>query len=544
MIDEKTTELLVERLIRRIEKMNTYFLKKMGSSIKKIKNLTPSQAQQLVQILKYGGNYEEIIKEISKYTSLNINEVDNIFSNYAKKDQLFYEKFYQYRNINFIPFEQNNALKMQTMALSRVARNELYDFTRTNVLGYTINGKFYNMRDTYNQLLDDALLNISQGKETFDSAMSQILKDIGESGIRTLNYESGRNIRIDSAINMHLKSRLRELHNENQKLIGEDIGADGVEISVHENPAPDHEMAQGRQFSNEEYEKLNSGLQAKDYTGKIITLDHDDKNGYRPISEMNCYHYIFSIVLGVSKPEYNEKQLQEIIGRNNKGFEYEGKHYTMYEGTQLQRNLERRIREQKDTQTLALASGNEFVAGEAQNKITILGRKYKDLSKASGLPTKLERAKVSSYRRSASASKVYKEEINKYKVGTFDISKYTNDIKSTTNDVVLMPERRNYITTKHPESIPYMDKMTDLVNNPDQIYMQASGRKNSIWVIKEYEGQKIQAIIKINKPSLYQKKELGYKNSIIHMHPIRSKYIENKIKKGDIKKLFDINNKK
>ena len=64
MIDEKTAELLVERLINRIEEANTYFLKKIGSSINQIKNLTPTKAQQLIQILKYGGTYEEIIKKI------------------------------------------------------------------------------------------------------------------------------------------------------------------------------------------------------------------------------------------------------------------------------------------------------------------------------------------------------------------------------------------------------------------------------------------------------------------------------------------------
>jgi hypothetical protein len=258
-----------------------------------------------------------------------------------------------------------------------------------------------NLRDTYNQLLDEALLNVGQGKETFDSAISKIMKDIGGSGLRTVEYASGRSMRLDSAVRMHLKSRLRELHNENQKIIGNEIDADGVEISVHENPAIDHEQAQGRQFSNEEYEKLNNGLEATDYTGKKITLDHDGKNGYRPISELNCYHYIFSIVLGVSKPEYSEKQLQEIIDKNNKGFEFEGKHYTNYEGEQLQRQLERKIREQKDIQILAKASSNNELIEESQNKITILTRKYHELSKISGLPTKLERAKVNGYKRVA-----------------------------------------------------------------------------------------------------------------------------------------------
>ena len=128
MINENKIDLLIERLIRRIEQANTSYLKSIGSSIKQIRELTPTQAQQLAQILKYGGSYEEIIQKIAEYTSLNINDIDNIFADYAKKDTLFYEKFYEYRNTTFIPFEQNNALKMQTKALSRIARNEMYNF--------------------------------------------------------------------------------------------------------------------------------------------------------------------------------------------------------------------------------------------------------------------------------------------------------------------------------------------------------------------------------------------------------------------------------
>ena len=163
----------------------------------------------------------------------------------------------------------------------------------------------------------------------------------------------------------------------------------------------DHENAQGRQFSLEEYEKLNNGLPAKDYTGQTVTLDHDGKNGYRPISEMNCYHYIFSVVLGVSKPQYDNKQLQEIIKRNNKGFEYNGRHYTMYEGTQIQRNIETNIRKLKDIQILAKASDNTDLILKTQSKITELTNKYKELNNISGLPAKMKRMKVSTYKRVA-----------------------------------------------------------------------------------------------------------------------------------------------
>lgn len=397
-------DLLVERLIRRIEQANTYFLMKMGAYIKKIRSLTPSEAHQLVQILKYGGSYDEIIEEISKYTNLNIADLDEIFSKYAEKDRLFYKKFYQYRNI---PFEESLALKRQRENLTRLVKNEMYNFTRSNVLGYTIRDlkgrpQFYGLKETYNRVLDEAVLNIGQGKETFDSAMSRIMEDIGGSGLKTIEYQSGRSMRLDSAIRMHVKGRLRELHNINQEIIGEEIGYDGWEISVHTNPAPDHAEAQGRQFEKSEYENLQNGGSAKVYnSNKVISLDHDNKNGYRPISEMNCYHYAFTIILGVSKPAYTEEQLQKIIDENNKGFELDGKHYTNYEGTQLQRNLERQIRQQKDIQIFAKASGNMELVDKAQKKITILTKKYQELSNKSGLPTKVQRLKVPNYKRVA-----------------------------------------------------------------------------------------------------------------------------------------------
>lgn len=401
MINESQIEFLTERLVERINKANIFFYKKIGSALKQIKELTPSQAHQLVQILKYGGNYDEIVRQIAKYTDLNIQDIDNIFNSYAKRDQLFYEKFYQYRNIPFVPFAENTALKMQTRALANIVKNEMYNYARTNLLGFTINGEFMNLKDTYNYVLDEALLNVSQGKETFDSSMRRILKDIGGSGLKTVDYKSGRKVRLDSTVRMHLKSELRELHNELQKIYGEEFGADGVEISVHENPADDHENVQGRQFSNEEFNKLQNGSVAIDYKGKAYSLDHDDNGSHRPISEMNCYHYIFSIVLGVSKPTYTDEELQKKIDDNNKGFTLDGKHYSLYEGSQLQRQLERAIREQKDIQILAKSSGDMELVGTAQNNITKLTQKYKELSQISGLPTKMKRLTVSGYRRVA-----------------------------------------------------------------------------------------------------------------------------------------------
>ena len=407
MIDKKI-DLITERFLNRINKANEFFLTKIGESVKKIRKLTLTQAQQLVQILKYNGNYEEIINEISRLTNLNIQDIDTIFNEMAKKDYLFAEKFYKYRGVEYVPYSENKALLRQVSALASITKQEMYNYARTTNLGYSIrdlqgNVKFIGLRETYNRVLDEAVLNVGTGVDTFDNAMSKIMKDIGGNGLKTVDYASGRSVRLDSVARMHLKGALRNLHNEVQKQVGEEFGFDGYEISVHSNPAVDHEKIQGRQFSIEEYNKLNNGLKAKDYTSKTFTLDHDHKNGFRPISTMNCYHYVFSIVLGVNKPEYSEEQLQKIIDDNSKGFELDGEHFTNYEGTQLQRKLETEIRKQKDIQIMAKASGNKELVQESQLKITQLTKKYKELSDVSGLPTKMQRMRVSGYKRTSVA---------------------------------------------------------------------------------------------------------------------------------------------
>ena len=400
MIDERLIDKLVERLVDRIEQGNTYTLQKIGESIKKIGALSPSKAQQLGQILKYGGNYDKIVERLAQITQLNVTDIYEIFEEVAKSDYRFAKQFYDYKGVKYIPYEQNIALQNQVKALARITASQYANFSNTLAFTKRVNGRvvYTDLARTYQETIDKAVLNVAQGKSTFDEQMYSTIKELGESGLKTVDYANGRSVRLDSSVRQHLKGALRNLHNETQAVFGEEFGSDGVEISVHINPAPDHAQVQGRQFSKEEFEKFQNDQDSVDYTGKVFTSEHNGKDR-RSISEYNCYHYTFDIVLGVSKPNYNEEELKQIIDDNNKGFELDGEHYTNYEGTQLQRKLETEIRKQKDIQIIAKASGNKELVAESQSKITQLTRKYKQLSDVSGLSTKMERLKVSQYRR-------------------------------------------------------------------------------------------------------------------------------------------------
>lgn len=402
MLNEKVIDKVVERLVYRIEEINTYTLEQIGKSIKRIGTLSPSKAQELGQILKYGGDYDKIARKLSQITQLNIQDIYTIFDEVAKNDYRFAKQFYDYRGMKYIPYEQNIALQNQVNALTRLMIGDYV--ARTGVVGFSVrdlNGNliFKDLNTTYRDVIDKAVLSVSQGKSTFQGEMYKIINELGSGGLKTVNYANGRAMRLDSAVRMDLKRNLRDLHFELQKQFGEEFGADGYEVSVHINPAPDHAEAQGRQFSKKEYDNLQNNGVAKDYKGR--TIDLWKGNFFRPIREYNCYHYEFPIILGVSKPEYSAEQLQQIIDDNNKGFELDGKHYTNYEGTQLQRSLERKIREQKDIQIMAKAGDITDLVEKSQNNVTKLTKKYKELSNVSGLPTKMQRMRVSGYKRVA-----------------------------------------------------------------------------------------------------------------------------------------------
>ena len=392
MLNDQVIEQLTEEIIRRIERVNTFTLKKIGEVLAEIGDIPPSRAYDLAMILKYGGDYEKIVKELAKVTNLNEKEILDIFEKVAKKNLAFAQQFYEYRGMNYIPYEKNIALQEQVRAIAKITQDTYRNLSNTLGFVRTKNGKkvFTPLAQVYQEAIDDSVTALIQGKEAFNSAMTKAVRELSASGIKTIEWESGYHRRLDSSVRMNLRGALRDFSMTLQQQFGEEFGADGVEISVHENPAPDHAEVQGHQFSNEEFDKFQNNQDSKDYKGKLFTAEYHGHDR-RSIGQLNCYHYIFNVVLGVSKPLYTDSKLKEINDKNEKGFKLDGKHYTNYQGLQLQRKLETAIRKQKDRQIMAKASKDEEEELLATQKLTYLTNKYFELCKKSGLKSKVER---------------------------------------------------------------------------------------------------------------------------------------------------------
>ena len=399
MLSDEARELLAERLANRIEKVNTYILRDIASKIDEIGKVTPTNAYKLAQMLKYGGDYNKIINELKRVNNLNEEEIEEIFDKVAETNYLSQRELYDIKNKGFIPYNKNKELIDQVNALKEITKEAYRNFSNTRVIGYTIKDKdgnliFQTIDETYKDVIDEATLSVLQGKDTFDREARRIIKELGKSGLKTVDYESGRTRRLDSAVRMNIQGGIRDLENNMQLTIGEQTNCDGIEITVHEYPAPDHEPVQGHQFYKEEFEKLQSGdTDFEDVDGEQF------KKIKRHIGEYNCYHNIFAITVGISKPMYSKEELQEIIDRNHKPIEIDGKTYTKYECSQLQRKLETEIRKQKDIQIMARENPDmKDLVFESQRNIEALKNKYIEISEKAGLKTRLERMQVSGYR--------------------------------------------------------------------------------------------------------------------------------------------------
>ena len=406
MLNEEIIDNLTDVLVRRIEKVNTYTLKKIGEVLGDLRDLPPSQANDLAMIFKYGGDYDQIVKELAKVTEINEKDIEKIFKQVAKKNLAFAEQFYEYRDVKYIPYDKNIELQNQVRAIAKITKRTYRNLSKTTGFVKVVNGKkvFTPLAKAYRDTIDEGVTALIQGKDSFNSMLTKTIRQLSKSGIKTIDWASGYSRRLDSSVRMNLRGAIRDFSIKLQQQFGEEYGADGVEVSVHENPAPDHEEVQGHQFSTVRpaknklsmFEKLQKEGRSFDYNGELIDIHGQLKSGeltdnFRPIGQLNCYHYVYSVILGISKPQYTAKQLEDIKKRNRKGFEMDGKHYTNYQGQQMQRSLETSIREQNDRRIMAEASGQEDEALLAQQAVTELTNKYFELSQKSGLPTKIER---------------------------------------------------------------------------------------------------------------------------------------------------------
>lgn len=375
MITDKELEKLAERFASRMEKVTETVYKTIGARINKIGKMNATDVQKLNRLVLYNEDMTKIIAELHKQTNKNISEIEDMYKAISEKDYKDSKKDFENNGVEYIPYKENNRLKLIVGSVATITEKEMKNISRTTAIGfrdYLDNEVIYKgIAEVYQEAIDVAITSVATGVSDYQSEMYKVLKPMVNSGIRTIDYASGYSRRLDSSVRQAILTGTRRINQETTNEIGRQFGADGYEITAHGDCAPDHLDIQGKQYTKKEFRQLNERLE-------------------RPVGELNCKHFAYPIVIGVSSPSYSRKQLRELRKESTRKIEYEGKTYTAYEATQVQRKLETQIRQQKENKLI----GNEKITKEANAKIRALTTKYKDFSNKAGLPVRMNRLRV------------------------------------------------------------------------------------------------------------------------------------------------------
>ena len=349
------------KISARFEKINTLYITKMGEQLKEIGTLTPSDIRKLQQFIKMNQNINEIKTLLLQVSQMTLDELDNVFNKAGLDVYKDATIFYTASGITQIPFSDNLWMQRHIRTVSELTAHTFENLARTTVID-----------KTYKDVIDLACDTAISGVDNYNNVIRTAAVKAATNGLR-VTYASGKTRRLDSAIRMNVLEGIRQVNNGVRQQAGKEFGADGVEISVHALCAPDHVDYQGKQFSNKQFLKLQT---------EILK---------RPISTCNCKHITFPIIMGVSTPAYTKQELKQYKANSEKLVTINGKTMTKYQATQVQRNIETKIRYAKDEHTLAKSLGDEQLIKSSKDKIARLKKTYTSVSNQAGLTPKWNR---------------------------------------------------------------------------------------------------------------------------------------------------------
>ena len=402
MLSQSAIDNLMQPIIDRQESITMYVIEMIAKRVREVGHLLPSDVYKLERLLKTGNDVRKINQEIARLTGLNERDIKKLIKQIALDAYIDTKPYYDYRHKSFIPFEKNieiqrvvKAVEKQTLGtyknLSKAQAFMIRDLKNPKKLKPT------KIAQTYQSVIDEAIQYVQSGTIDYNTAMRRTMKQLVDSGIRSVEYnpESGRRYtqRLDTAVKRNLQDGIRAINQGVQDETGRQYGADGKEITVHAMSAPDHEPIQGHQFTNEEYDKLQNEQAFEDLKGRKFEAIK------RPIGVWNCKHFAYSIICGVSKPNYTEEQLKKLQEDNQKGYtDKKGKHYTKYECSQKMRELETEIRRHKERYLALKECGDEEGAKAERAEVSQLVKEYKAFCTACGLSPQMSNCRVAGYR--------------------------------------------------------------------------------------------------------------------------------------------------
>ena len=339
--------------------------------------------QDIRSLRSHGTDLKSIEKAISKTTGISKQKLNSLLNDVVERNQKYYTEVIDLAHVTqpetLVDAATVDAIKQQTHDTFR---------NLTASMGFLVGNTMLKPARAYQWALDNAEMQIQSGAINYNQAIANAVRQLAESGIKVVDYESGHRDSIDVAARRAVMTGVNQICAKYTEQAAEYLDTPYFEVSAHagardipgKSPWSSHKAWQGRVYSihsNDIYPSIYDvcGLGAVD-----------------GLEGANCRHWRNVWVEGVSERTYTDEQLAHID--DDLGCTFDGKEYTAYEATQMQRRVERQIIKQKKFVTAYKASEQMDKYRAAKAKLTRLNSKYKAFSEAAKLPLQWERTKV------------------------------------------------------------------------------------------------------------------------------------------------------
>ena len=185
------------------------------------------------------------------------------------------------------------------------------------------------------QTCDRIYMQVSSGAFSYQEAIMNALRALADTGAEVV-YPTKHKDRMDVAVRRCVLTGVSQTAAAVSLRQAEDAGCYLMEITAHSGARPDHAEWQGQlvTITGKDAGKIIDGL-------RIFTLSEIGYGSGEGFKGWNCRHNWHAYYPGFSTPNYTPEELKKL---DEPCISYNGKLYTEYEVSQMQRAQERRVR--------------------------------------------------------------------------------------------------------------------------------------------------------------------------------------------------------
>ena len=310
------------------QQIEEQILQDVARRIGKMDKVTATANWQLWRYQQTEALRNDVVKLLAKYTGKSETAIRRLLLQAATEAMEREDAIYYHYDMEPTPFEESATLSNLLDAGARQTCGTWQNLTATTA--NTVTGAF-------ERTLDAAWLKVSTGAFDYKAAVKQAVDSLADE-MPMVTYPSGHKDSIEVAARRAVLTGVNQTTGKLQVARMDEMGCEFVETTAHGGARPSHAEWQGRRFHR-------GG--AVDYKGRHYP-DFEAATGYGTgagLCGWNCRHTFFAVFpeLG-DPPQWTQEQLRELNARN---IEWNGKKYTAYEISQMQRARERNVRRWK-----------------------------------------------------------------------------------------------------------------------------------------------------------------------------------------------------